>query len=99
MNNKHLACVLLGVVIALLGYVTLTIQGKATDMQQQAGTAKSNADAAMESRTIHQTKLAARQKQTASLREYLKQWEPSFSAISNVDTGTKEPLTFTHEIP
>ncbi|MCB1096754.1 MAG: hypothetical protein KDN22_14340 [Verrucomicrobiae bacterium] len=90
MNNKHLACVLLGVVIALLGYVTLTIQGKATDMQQQAETAKSNADAAGESRRTHQNKFTKRQNETASLRSFLNRWEPSFAAISNVDVGTKE---------
>ena len=90
MNNKHLACVLLGVVIALLGYLTLTIQGKATDMQQQADTAKSNAAAAAESRSIHQKKLTAREKETASIREFLKRWKPSFDMITNVDQGTQE---------
>ncbi|MGK0184599.1 MAG: hypothetical protein ACI9R3_000372 [Verrucomicrobiales bacterium] len=90
MNNKHLACVLLGVVIALLAYVTLTIQGKATDMQQQAETAKNNAEAAEASRNNHQRQYTARLNETASIREFFKRWEPSFSAIANVDMGTKE---------
>ena len=90
MNNKHLACVLLGVVIALLGYVTLTIQGKATDMQQQAETARNTAEAASTSREIHQKKLNARDIETAALREYLNRWEPNFAMISNVDDGTVE---------
>lgn len=90
MNNKHLACVLLGGIIALLAYGTLTIQGKARDMQQQAETAKSNAMDAAQSRNIHQRKLGELEKESAPLREFLKRWDPSFSRISSVNEGTQE---------
>ena len=88
MNNKHLACILLGVVIALLAYVTLTIQGKATDMQQQADTAKNNALSAEELRNMKQRELAEKEKGSAAIREYLKRWQEHFSKVSSVDAGT-----------
>ena len=88
MNNKHLACVLLGVVIALLAYLTLTIQGKATDMQQQADTAKNNATSAAELRGIKQTELAAKEKSSAPILQYLERWEEHFGKVASVDAGT-----------
>lgn len=87
MNNKHLACVLLGVVIALLAYVTLTIQGKATDMQQQADTAKNNANSAKQIRMLKATEKDDKERSTAAIRAYGERWTEHFEKVSSVDTG------------
>ena len=89
MNNKHLACVLLGVVIALLAYATLSVQGKATEMQQQADTAKNNANSAKQIRMIKSKEKDDKEKSTAAIIAYLRRWNEHFEKVSSIDVGTE----------
>lgn len=97
MNNKHLACVLLGVVIVLLAYFTMNMNSKMSDMKDQAGEAKRLADDAYNIRTINERALAGVKKDSAPARSYLAVWRPIFEKSGTADEAETAMLKFLKE--
>jgi len=91
MNNKHGACIILGGLIGLMGYGTLVMQRKLTDLEEQASAAQAAFDTAFLLRQTEHGRLLKRQRETEGPREYLKAWEPFFA---RVDSGDKADRIF-----
>ncbi len=91
MNSKHGACIVIGGLIGLMGYGTLVMKRKLTDMREQAAAAQTAFDNAFQGRQNEHTKLLKRQRETEGVREYLKAWEASFAAV---DSGDKADRIF-----
>ncbi len=78
MNSKHAACVFLGCIMALLGYGTMVMHRKLSDMREQESAAQSAFDLAQLGRQNEQSKLIKKKRETEGIREYLKAWQPYF---------------------
>lgn len=82
MNSKHAACFFLGCIMALLGYGTMVMHRKLSDMREQESAAKQSYDLAQLGRQNEQSKLLKKKRQTEGIREYLKTWLPHFEQTS-----------------
>ena len=78
MNNKHIACTILGLCIAAMLWFTLQSNGKMTSMtaeSSQAETAAMNADS---KRQMKDAELVRLRRENAPLLNYLAAWKPLF---------------------
>ncbi|MDB4673255.1 hypothetical protein OAF27_00430 [Verrucomicrobiales bacterium] len=82
MNNKHIACTILGLCIAAMLWFTLQSHGKMTSMSaesSQAETAAMNADS---KRQMKDAELVRLRRDNAPLLNYLAAWKPYFDQTS-----------------
>lgn len=87
MNNKHLACVIIGLMVCAQIYTVITINGKAEAMKQEADTARAAAEAAQQTVTVGTIQLTALKAKTAPIRRYLGVWDPYLRQSSNEERG------------
>ena len=82
MNNKHIACTILGLCIAAMLWFTFQSHGKMTSMtaeSSQAETAAMNADS---KRQMKDAELVRLRRDNAPLLNYLAAWKPYFDQTS-----------------
>jgi hypothetical protein len=91
MNSKHGACIIIGGLIGLMGYGTLVMNRKLTDLEEQEMTAEAAYDTSFQLRQTEHGRLLKRQRETEGIRDYLKSWEPFFA---RVDSGDKADRIF-----
>jgi hypothetical protein len=87
MNNKHLACVIIGLMIFAQIYTVIVINGKADAMKQEAETARGAAEAAQQTVNVETIQLTSLKAKTAPLRKYLGVWDPYLRQSSNEERG------------
>src|SRR5687767_13620009 len=87
MNNKHLACVLIGLMICAQIYIVILINGKAEGMKQEADTARAAAETAQHTVSVETIRLDTLKAKTAPLRKYLGIWDPYLRQSSNEERG------------
>jgi hypothetical protein len=87
MNNKHLACVIIGLMICAQVYTVVIINGKAEAMKREAEAARVAADAAAQAVDVQTIQLTALKTKTAPLRKYLGVWDPYIRQSSNEERG------------
>ena len=88
MNNKHLACTVLGMIIAAVAYCTLSMKNKLSTMNEEATAAEEKANSAAHGKMIEQAKLAKKSTSTKDTRDYLAEWEKWLE--STEDAGSAE---------
>ncbi len=87
MNNKHLACVIIGLLIFFQLYAVVMINGKAEDMKQQADLAQAAAESAQQQVNVATVALNGQKVSTDALRKYLKEWLPYVTQAANEERG------------
>lgn len=83
MNQKHLSCVVIGVIMLLMIWVTLNVRGKMAAMQAEAGQAEAASANASAQRQGKEIQLARLKSETAAVREYLERWTPFLKQTEN----------------
>lgn len=86
MNNKHLACVFIGLIILAQLYCVVMVKSKRDAMTSEADSAQLAAEGASQQLTIIKTQLTALQTRTEAIRQYLAIWDP-FLRRSNSEEG------------
>ena len=87
MKSKHLACVLIGLLIFLLFYGVTVVHGKSEAMKAEAETARAAAEAAQQQVNIATMALNGLKAKTEALRKYLHVWEPYLRQSTNEERG------------
>ncbi len=87
MNNKHLACTVLGMLIAAIAYGTMTFHNKLKVAQDEEQTAQGAYDGAVFARSAQQRDLVVLEKNTKGVRDYLALWEPHLKQTRNPQFG------------
>lgn len=87
MNNKHLACTVLGMVIAAMAYGTMMFHNKLKVAKDDEAAAQGAYDSAVFARSAQQRSLVILEKNTKGSREYLSLWEPHLKQTRNAQFG------------
>jgi len=87
MNNKHLACAFLGMVIAAMAYGTMMFNTKVEAADEEREVAQRAHDGAVQARDAQRQSLAFLKKKTKGLRDYLKAWEPHLRQVRDSQFG------------
>lgn len=87
MKPKHLACVLLGLVIFLQLYVVFIMHGKTEAMKMEMEEAHTAADTVRQQVNLATISLNGLKVKTEALRRYLALWEPYMRQSSNEERG------------
>jgi hypothetical protein len=83
MNHKHVACTVLGLAIAVMGWATMTMKGKLSLMQAERSQADSAAQNARFSRQAKEAQLGNLKRETEGVRGYLERWQPFFTQTAS----------------
>lgn len=83
MSKKHLGCVILILIIAVLVQTTLWMHKRMVTMQTEADKAKAKVGNSTLQLQIEKGQLGALQKSSKSLIEYLNVWQPYFNAVDS----------------
>jgi hypothetical protein len=87
MNNKHLACVFIGLIIFAQLYCVVMVKSKRDAMASEAEAAALAADGARQQATITKTQLLALEARTDAIRKYLAIWEPFLRRSDTEERG------------
>lgn len=87
MNNKHLACAIIIVCIALLVQTTLWMNKRMVKMKSEADAAKSNVAGSTVQLQVQRAQFAELEKNSKSIIEYLNIWQPYFGAVDSAQAA------------
>lgn len=87
MNNKHLACTVLGLLIGAMGYWTNASHNKLSVAREAEEMSRAAYDGAVFARSADQRKMIILKKNTEGVRDYLGQWEPHIKQAKNAQFG------------
>lgn len=87
MSKKHLACVVIILLIAVLAQTTLWMNKRMVKMQGEAEKAKAKAATSALQLQIERGQLAELQKSSKALIEYLNVWQPYFNAADSAQNA------------
>ncbi|MFP6872260.1 MAG: hypothetical protein VCA55_02025 [Verrucomicrobiales bacterium] len=87
MNNKHMACVTLGMAIVGMAYATMSFYNKLKLAQDEEQAANAAYDSAVFGCSAQQRSFIILRDKTKAVREYLAQWEPHFRQTRNPQFG------------
>lgn len=76
MNNKQIACIVIGMLIAVQLYTIMMVKGKADVMKQQSADAVAASDSARQQVNISRIQLTSQKTKTEPVRKYLEIWNP-----------------------
>ncbi len=76
MNHKHLSCMAIGGVIALMMWLTMQMKGKTALMEDEARTAESAVMNASNKRKSNESRLTKLKAETKDVRTFLERWTP-----------------------
>ena len=87
MNNKHLACLVVGfLIIAMMQWTNVSHQ-KLKSAQDLEVMSRSAFDSAVITRVAEQRKMVILKNKTESKRNYLNEWSPYINQIKNAQVG------------
>ena len=87
MNNKHLACLVVGfLIIAMMQWTNVSHQ-KLKSAQDSEVMSRSAFDSAVIARVAEQRKMVILKNKTESKRNYLNEWSPYINQIKNAQVG------------
>jgi len=87
MNNKHLACVFIGLIIFAQLYCVVMVKSKRDAMISEAESARLAADGARQQVTIADTQLTGLKTRTQAIRHYLAIWDPYLRRSDTEERG------------
>lgn len=87
MSKKHLACVIIIVLIVVLVQLTLSMNKRMVNMQTEANKAKTQAANSALQLTIERAQFGELEKSSKSLIEYLNVWQPYFKAVDSAQSA------------
>jgi len=87
MNNKHLACVFLGLLIFAQLYCVVMVKSKRDAMTSEAESASLAAEGARQQVTIASTQLTGLKTRTEAIRQYLGIWDPFLRKSDTEERG------------
>lgn len=87
MNNKHLACVFIGLLIFAQLYCVVMVKSKSDAMKSEAEEASLAAEGARQQVTITRTQLTSLKTKTEALRQYLAVWDPFLRKSDTEERG------------
>jgi hypothetical protein len=87
MSKKHLACVVIILLIAVLIQLTLSMNKRMVKMQGEADRAKSAAASTSLQLQIEKGQFAELEKSSKSLIEYLNVWQPYFNSVDSAQSA------------
>jgi hypothetical protein len=87
MNNKHMACTVLGMAIVGMAYATMGFHNKLKLAKDEEQAAKAAYDSAVFGCNAQQRSFIILREKTKAIREYLSQWEPHFKQTRNPQFG------------
>lgn len=87
MNNKHIACGVVAILIVCLVQFTLWVQNSRTKMQNQASAAQQAEVAASTQLKRERAQLAELRNQSKNLIEFLGIWQPYFESINTAQSA------------
>ena len=87
MNNKHLACVVLGMMIAVMAYGTMTFHNRVKTAKEEESNTEGAYNNEVFARDAQQQSLAVLEKRTKGARDYLKLWEPHLKQVRDPQFG------------
>ena len=87
MNNKHVACAIVAMLILALVELTLWVQGNRTKVQNEAGAAQQAQADANARLAQEQSQLGELRRQSTDLIEFLRIWQPYFTTIDNAQSA------------
>lgn len=87
MNNKHLACVFIGLIIAAQLYCVVMVKSKRDAMTSEAETASMAADGARNQASIARNQLTGLKAKTEAVRQYLAIWDPFLRKSESEERG------------
>lgn len=83
MNNKHISCGIVALLIVLLVQFTLWVQGNRTKVQNEALAAQQLENDANTQLNLEKSQLSQLRRQSADLIEFLRIWQPYFTTVDN----------------
>ena len=87
MNNKHMACTVLGMAIIGMAYATMGFHNKLKLAKDEEQAAKTAYDSAVFGCNAQQRSFIILREKTKAIREYLAQWEPHLKQTRNPQFG------------
>lgn len=87
MNNKHLACVFIALIIFAQLYCVVMVKSKRDAMTSEAESASLAADGAEQQATIARTQLTGLKARTDAIRQYLAIWDPFLRKSESEERG------------
>jgi hypothetical protein len=87
MNNKHLACVFIGLIIFAQLYCVVMVKSKRDAMSTEAEAASLAAEGASQQVTIASTQLTGLKARTEAIRQYLSIWDPFLRKSESEERG------------
>ena len=87
MNNKHLACLVVGLLVAAVLQWTNMSHQKLRDAQDLEALSRSSYDNAVIARVAEQRKMVILKNKTKNKRDYLSEWTPHINQIKNAQVG------------
>jgi len=87
MNNKHLACIVLGLLLVLIFYGVSTINTNLLKVQGQYRAKQSEAQTLNVKLNTERQVVTELRKQSEGLRSYLNTWEPFFAPIRSAQSS------------
>jgi hypothetical protein len=87
MNNKHLACAFLGLIIAAMVYGTMMFNNKVSAASEAMDIAERSYLNEVSAHDTQQPALASVEKKTAGDREYLRHWEKPLKLVKDAQIG------------
>jgi len=87
MNNKHLACVFIGLLIFGQLYCVVMVKARRDAMAAEAEEASFAAEGARQQVVITRTQLTSLKTKTEALRQYLSLWDPSLRLSDTEERG------------
>lgn len=87
MNNKHLACAFLGMVVAAMVYGTMMFNNKVKAADEEREVAERANEGAVQALNAQRQSLSFLKKKTKGLRDYLDAWEPHLRQVRDAQFG------------
>lgn len=87
MNNKHLACIFIGLLVCAQLYCVVMVKSKRDAMTTEADAAQLAAEGATQQVTIAETQLTALKARTDAIRQYLAIWDPFLRRSDSEERG------------
>ena len=87
MNNKHIACAIVAILIVALVQFTLWVQSTRTKVQNEAGAAQQAETDASAQLAQERAQLSELRRQSTDLIEFLRIWQPYFTTIDKPDSA------------
>lgn len=87
MNNKHLACAIVIVCIALLVQATLWMNKRMIKMKVEADSAKSSVASSTVQLQVQRAQFSELEKNSKAIIEYLNIWQPYFGAVDSAQAA------------